>query len=272
MSLLLLFGQAAAVTYTKAGTAAAGTRLAGTDVYESAETGAVTTAARLAGTDAFQATETGTAGSQASLTGPAQAGFVSKLGTATAGAVVSGPDVFTASRAATAAAATWAAGGDASTLTRAGTVKAAARLSGFTRGQPGPAGKFVLKNAKIVLGGVDLSRFCNTVQMTLEAEEIDITPLGSSYQDHMQGATTGEFTLELFADQTVITPAFWASLDTITQLQITPRGDQPTASENPTWTTDVLAVRRTQLAGQVGDAATASVELRSTGPVLQIES
>jgi len=145
--------------------------------------------------------------------------------------------------------------------------------SSMTWSQPVAAGgKFVLTKAKIVLGGVDISRFCNTVEMSLEAEEIDTTPLGSAYRDHMQGMVTGTFTLDLLADQSVITPAFWASLDTPTSLTITPRSDLITARQNPTWTSDTIAVRKTELTGQAGDRAEASVELHSTGPVLQLES
>lgn len=145
--------------------------------------------------------------------------------------------------------------------------------SSMTWAQPVAAGgKFVLTKARIVLGGVDISRFCNTVRMSLEAEEIDITPLGSPYADHMQGMMTGTFEVSLFADQTVITPAFWAGLDTPTTITVTPRSDLITARQNPTWSATAIAVRKTPLTGQVGEAAAASVELHSTGPVLQLES
>ena len=148
-----------------------------------------------------------------------------------------------------------------------------AAQSSMTWSQPvAAAGKFVLTKAKIVLGGVDISRFCNTVQMSLEAEEIDITPLGSSYRDHMQGMVTGTFSLDLLADQTVITPQFWASLDTPTTITVTPRSDLITAKQNPTWSASAIAVRKTELTGSTGEAAAASVELHSTGPVLQLES
>lgn len=162
----------------------------------------------------------------------------------------------------------------------AGTIKVLRPLQGvitaqssMTWAQPVAAGgKFVLTKARIVLGGVDISRFCNTVEMQLSTEEIDTTPLGSPYHDRMHGATTGQFTLSLFADPAVLTPSFWASLDTPTQIQITPRSDLPTARQNPTWTGDTIAIRKTPLTGQPGEAATASVELHSTGPVLQVES
>lgn len=146
--------------------------------------------------------------------------------------------------------------------------------SSMTWSQPVAAGgKFVLTKAKVVLGGVDISRFCNTVEMTLEAEEIDITPLGSGgYRQHMQGSMTGTFELDLLADQTVITPTFWAGLDTATTITVSPRSDLITARQNPTWSTSAIAVRKTALTGQPGEAAKASVKLHSTGPVLQLDS
>jgi hypothetical protein len=148
-----------------------------------------------------------------------------------------------------------------------------AAQSSMTWSQPVAAGgKFVLTKAKIVLGGVDISRFCNTVQMNLEADELDFTPIGSDYRVHEPGPLQGDFELDLFADPLTFTPAFWASLDTPTTLTITPRSDLITAKQNPTWSATAIVVRKTELTGSTGEAAKASVQLHSTGPVLQLES
>lgn len=139
-------------------------------------------------------------------------------------------------------------------------------------GNVAAGGKFVLTKAKVVLNGTDISRLCHDISMSLEADELDYTPLGSSYRVTEPGPMHGTFTLGLFADQTIITPAFWASLDTPTTITVTPRSDLITARQNPTWTGTAIAVRKTELTGNAGDPAEASVELRSTGPVLQLES
>jgi len=145
--------------------------------------------------------------------------------------------------------------------------------SSMTWAQPVAAGgKFALTKAKIVLNGVDISRFCRSIQMNLEADELDFTPIGSEYRVHEQGPISGTFALDLFADQTVITPAFWASLDAPVTITVTPRSDLITAKQNPTWSASAVAVRKTTLTGSAGEAAKASVELHSTGPVLQLES
>lgn len=151
-----------------------------------------------------------------------------------------------------------------------GAIAAQSSLTWFQPVQAG--GKFVLTKAKVVLGGVDISRFCNTVQVQLEAEEIDFTPLGSPYRVHEQGPMQGQFQLDLFADPVTFTPAFWASLDAPVSLQVTPRSDLITARQNPTWSSTTIAVRKTELTGQTGEAAAASLELHSTGPVLQLIS
>ena len=145
--------------------------------------------------------------------------------------------------------------------------------SSMTWSQPVAAsGKFVLTKARIVLNGTDISRLCNAVHISLEADEVDYTPLGSSYKVHEPGPMQGTFNLDLFADQNVITPAFWASLDAPVTIQVTPRSDLITAKQNPTWSGTAIAVRKTELTGQTGEAAKASVELHSTGPVLQLEA
>jgi len=145
--------------------------------------------------------------------------------------------------------------------------------SSITWAQPVSAGgKFVLTKAKVILNGVDVSRFCHQITMNLEAEEVDYTPLGSDYRVIEPGAFSGEFELDLFHDPTVLTPAFWASLDSLVNIQVTPRSDLITAKQNPTWSADTVAVSRTELTGQTGEAAGASLQLHSTGPVLQLES
>lgn len=292
MSLLLLFGQAAAVTYSKTGTVAARTKAAGADVYESAETGALVADTLLSAADAFAATETGTTAAGTKLAGSARAGFVSKLGTVATGAAATGADAFTAAKTGTVAAdtttagssqlgavsktgsvaaAAWSSGADVYTATETGAVKAAAKLTGFTRPAPGPTGKFVLTNAKVVINGVDVSPHPSTVKINLEREEIDVTPLGSQYKVFMDGPQTGTFSVSLFADPLVLTPAFWTSLDAPVTVSVTPR-NAPTAPENPTWTGTAITVSKTPLTGQVGEAATASAELRSVGEVVQLES
>jgi len=145
--------------------------------------------------------------------------------------------------------------------------------SSVTWAQPVAAGgKFVLTKAKIVLNGLDISRFCHSIQMNLEAEELEFTPLGSEYRIYEQGLIQGTFQLDLFHDPTVLTPQFWASLNAPVTITVTPRSDLITAKQNPTWSASAVAVRKTELTGQTGEAAKASVELHSTGPVLQLES
>lgn len=292
MGLLLLFGQTAAVTYTKTGAVAAGTKASGADVFESTETGALVADTLLSGADAFAATETGATAAGTKLAGSAQAGFVSKTGTVATEAAAVGADAFTAaetgavaadtttagssqmgavSKTGNVAAATWGSGADVYTATETGTVKAGTRLTGFTRPAPGPTGKFVLTNAKVVINGVDVSRHTSTVKLNLEREEIDVTPLGSEYRVTMDGPQTGTFSVSLFADPLVLTPAFWTSLDVPVTVSVTPR-NAPTAPENPTWTGTAITVSKTPLTGQVGEAAAASAELRSVGEVVQLES
>lgn len=157
------------------------------------------------------------------------------------------------------------------TYTAAGGQATAAGGQTNLPGLLGARGKFVLTDAKIKVAGQDISRFCHTVQVQLEREEIDVTPLGATYKEFMPGPTTGTFTIGLMHDPTVHTPAFWNSLAGTASLEIAPRNFPP-APDNPTWTTTVQAVRRTMLQGQAGDRAEAGLELHSTTDVLQLTS
>lgn len=132
-------------------------------------------------------------------------------------------------------------------------------------------GKFVLTNAEVRIAGIDVSSRCHTVQMLLEREEIDVTPLNADYREFMPGPAMGTFTISLMHDPAIMTPAFWAAVDSSATIEITPRNVQ-TQPDNPTWTSTVMATRRTMLQGNVGDRAEAGLELKSTTDVLQLIS
>lgn len=292
MSLLLLFGGAAPVTSSKTGAAVAGTELAGTDVAERSETGTAAAGGLLAGQDARQAAETGTTDAGATAAGTAQAGFVSKAGkavtepaatgadsaehaetgTATTDAQLTGLDQSgSVSKTGTAALETWASAADQYTATETGTAKTKPAASGYTVPPAGPTGKFTLRDVRVVIANTDVSTLCHQVQVTYERSEIDVTPLGSPYRVTMDGVETASLQASMHADQAVLTPAFWRSLDTPAPVSVTPRS-YPTAPTNPTWTGTAVAIRKTPLTASVGEAAEAQVELRSVGQLVQNES
>lgn len=259
--------QVAGVTYNKSGFVTAGSLTRAVDVYESAETGTATATARLPGADAHEAARPGTATTGALLAGVRGTAETQKTGTVAAATWVAALGN-QKHRTGAVAAGTNLAGADQYTASETGKVLTAARLSGFFRPAPGPGGKFVITNAYVLIAGVDVSRLCSHVEVVMERDEIDVTPLGSPYKITMDGPGTGHFTITMFADPTVISPSFIALMNSPVAVEVHPRGQQVTAT-NPAWTATAVAVKQVPLTGSVGEAATATIELKATTEILE---
>jgi hypothetical protein len=96
-------------TYTKAGTAATGTRASGADVFEATETGSALAGSNASGADVFEATETGSVLAGSLLSGD-QNVTLNRAGNLLAGTRASGADVFEATETGSVLAGTLASG------------------------------------------------------------------------------------------------------------------------------------------------------------------
>ena len=146
----------------------------------------------------------------------------------------------------------------------------------FETGQfEGYDGRFVLTDAYIAVAGIDVSHAAHSVRCELEREAIDVTSFAnavSGYREYMPGRLSGTFSVELFYDPVVLTPALWDSLrDGPVFVAVRPRSD-PTAPGNPSIEGLCVATSTRSLFGDVGQAAAASIELHSTGEILVLEA
>jgi hypothetical protein len=144
------------------------------------------------------------------------------------------------------------------------------------RGGPYPAfptGKFVIKNASVVIAGVDVSRCCSEVRFDQErGDPIEITGYGATYKEFLPGFKSAVFSFQLFADPAIITPAFWTALNSTDPVwvEVTARGFEGGDSTNPLWSAFAIATTKRPLYGAVGEAARAAIELHSTGDIFEL--
>lgn len=197
---------------------------------------------------------------------PVQSGRQQHVSSVVGGLVPAGPPVVPLGTAAAQSAATLALSAKTLVALNAATAVSTGALTvtwpGFVVG-----GKFVLRNARVVIAGVDLSTRSNAVHFEQSREEIDITSYAdvNGYREYMPGEASSTFAIELFADPTTLTPALWTALQAGAVAVEVSSG--PTY---PTWLANAIMVNGTSLNGKAGDAATTTIELHSTGTVLEV--
>lgn len=136
--------------------------------------------------------------------------------------------------------------------------------------QPAPGGKFVLKDVTLSVAGIDVSNRCSSLSLDFTTDELDITPLGShQYRETMGTTKTAVLKMSLFADSPTVQPNLINTLKAgPVQVEVQPHTALTTIT-NPEWSGFCVATSITSLQGQVGEAATADIELHSTGDILQ---
>lgn len=131
--------------------------------------------------------------------------------------------------------------------------------------------KLVFTDCYLSLNGTDLSDYANKVELSLEAEEKDVTTYGSGgWKENLPGLRSGTLDIEFKQD-------FAASqLDDImyplfTQGSVVPFEVRPTqaavGTSNPKYSGNVLVKEWKPLQGSVGDDASVSVGFPTSGAV-----
>ena len=137
--------------------------------------------------------------------------------------------------------------------------------------EPSWEGKHALTDCYVNVGGIDVSNRCSAVRVAFEREAIDITGFEaavSGYREYMPGKLEGTFAFELFYDPSLT--SMWNALKA-GPLAVEVRPHQYPAGEgNPAWLATCVATNTRSLFGDVGQAASSSIELRSTGTIEEL--
>lgn len=128
--------------------------------------------------------------------------------------------------------------------------------------------KFVATDYSITLNGTALSDALQSVNLTIQSDEVETTTFGGGWKTMVGGLRSGSLQLNFFQDFGAgsIDQTLWPLINTIGTVVIKPTSST-VSSTNPSYTVPVLISQYQPFASTVGDAATLSVTFPTSGTV-----
>jgi hypothetical protein len=128
--------------------------------------------------------------------------------------------------------------------------------------------KFVATDHKITVNGVNLSNSLQSVDLTIQADEVDTTTFGGNFKTVTGGLLSGSVTLNFYQDfgAAAVDATLWPLLNTAATVVITPTS-ATVSSVNPSYSCVTLVSQYQPFASTVGDLATLSVTWPTSGTV-----
>jgi hypothetical protein len=128
--------------------------------------------------------------------------------------------------------------------------------------------KFVATDHKITVNGVNLSTSLQSVDLTIQADEVDTTTFGGNFKTVTGGLLSGSVTLNFYQDfgAGAVDATLWPLLNTAATVVITPTSST-VSSLNPSYSAVCLVSQYQPFASTVGDLATLSVTWPTSGTV-----
>lgn len=131
--------------------------------------------------------------------------------------------------------------------------------------------KSILTDVKVTINGTAFSTQVKQVELTVQADDKEVTAFGDGWKTHIAGLKSGSVKLDFFQDYTATTgleAVLWPLLGTLATVVVSPTSGTATAS-NPNYTFTALVTTVTPLTGAVGDVATESVTWPTSGTVVK---
>lgn len=128
--------------------------------------------------------------------------------------------------------------------------------------------KFLAQDYKITVNGTNLSNSISSVEVSLEADELETTAFGDGWRTRIAGLKSGSVSVDFFQDfgAASVEATLYPLLGTVATVVVVPTSGTVT-STNPSFTIPALVTQHTPVAGQVGDVSTFSVTWASSGTV-----
>lgn len=128
--------------------------------------------------------------------------------------------------------------------------------------------KFAATDYSVVVGGVNLSTSLNSVELSLEADDLETTAFGGEWRTKVAGLKTGSVTLNFMQDfgAGAVDATLYPLFGTQATVVIKPTSGTTTAT-NPSFTFLANVVAYSPFASSVGDIATLSVSWPVAGTV-----
>jgi hypothetical protein len=128
--------------------------------------------------------------------------------------------------------------------------------------------KFAATDYKIQVAGTDFSTNLNSVELALEADDVETTAFGQSFRTRIGGLKSGTVTLNFMQDfgvgsvDAVLNPLLGSIATVVIQ-----SASGTVNSTQPKYTAECLVTQYSPFASSVGDIATLSVTWPTTGTV-----
>lgn len=128
--------------------------------------------------------------------------------------------------------------------------------------------KFAATDYSITINGSDFSSNLNSVELALEADDLETTAFGAGWRTRIGGLKNGSLTLNFMQDfgAASVDATLNPLLGTIATVVIKPTSGTVTAT-NPSYTASCLVNQYSPFASSVGDIATLSVTWPTSGTV-----
>lgn len=128
--------------------------------------------------------------------------------------------------------------------------------------------KFAATDYAITINGTAFSTNLNSVELALEADELETTAFGGEWRTRISGLKSGSLTLNFMQDFGAgsVDAVLWPLLGSNATVVIKPTSSA-TGSTNPAYTAVCLVSQYSPFASSVGDIATLSVTWPTSGTV-----
>jgi hypothetical protein len=134
--------------------------------------------------------------------------------------------------------------------------------------------KFVLTAGYVAINGTDLSSYCSSIQLQIEAESKDTTTFGSSgWHEELSGIKSASLALQFKQDvaAAALDSIMWALFGTVVTFEVRATSAS-VGTSNPKYTGSINIRQWNPIAGGVGDTAEVSVTYPTTGTVTRATS
>ncbi|WP_433537597.1 phage tail tube protein [Micromonospora sp. CA-249363] len=129
--------------------------------------------------------------------------------------------------------------------------------------------KMVLTAAYLAINGTDLSTYTNSIELTTEVDEKDVTTFGSGgWKEVLGGLRSGGLSIEFKQDiaASALDSIMWALFGTVVTFEVR-LSNASVGTSNPKYTGSVLVKEWAPISGNVGDDASVKVSYPTSGAV-----
>lgn len=128
--------------------------------------------------------------------------------------------------------------------------------------------KFAATDYKVTVNGTNLSTNLNSVELSIEADDLETTAFGGEWRTRVGGLKTGSITLSFLQDFGAgsVDATLYPLFNTLATVVITPTSGTVN-STNPSYTAVALVNQYMPFASSVGDIATLSVTWPTSGTI-----